>query len=82
MSARTRRYTRFRFYTRLFPAPTPDMAWLCWCGNYEESGLHCSCCGNQPPWGCDCALCDDERYSDVDDGDDYYHSDGYDPYLD
>lgn len=29
--------------------------WICVCGHYEESGLHCSNCGHQPPWGCDCS---------------------------
>lgn len=35
-----------------------SQAWLCHCGHYEESGLHCECCGAEPPWGCDCGLCD------------------------
>lgn len=33
--------------------------WLCACGHYEESGSHCSHCGAQPPWGCDCSQCQD-----------------------
>ena len=40
--------------------------WLCVCGHYETSGLHCSCCGYEPPWGCDCSLHDEE-----DDEEDY-----------
>jgi hypothetical protein len=31
--------------------------WLCVCGHFEESDLHCSCCGAEPPWGCDCDFC-------------------------
>lgn len=31
--------------------------WLCVCGHFEESDLHCSCCGAEPPWRCDCDLC-------------------------
>ena len=43
----------------------PDMAWLCDCGHYQEDGWHCSNCGAEPPWGCDCSDCEDrdrERY--------------------
>ena len=29
-------------------------SWLCACGHYEESPFHCSHCGAEPPWGCDC----------------------------
>ncbi|KAA3644534.1 MAG: hypothetical protein DWQ07_14030 [Chloroflexi bacterium] len=38
-----------------------DPYWLCVCGHYEESDFHCSRCGAEPPWGCDCSYCD-ERY--------------------
>ena len=31
--------------------------WLCSCGHYEESGLHCRVCQAEPPWGCDCSQC-------------------------
>lgn len=44
----------------------PDMGWLCDCGHWEESGWHCSYCGAEPPWGCDCSDCEErdlERYS-------------------
>jgi hypothetical protein len=34
-----------------------DHAWMCHCGHFEESSLHCSRCGNEPPWGCDCSSC-------------------------
>ena len=34
-------------------------SWICPCGHYEESDFHCSVCGNQPPWGCDCSTCHD-----------------------
>jgi len=37
-----------------------DPAWLCSCGHYEESGLHCAVCGEEPPWGCDCPECEEE----------------------
>jgi hypothetical protein len=36
-----------------------ENAWLCWCGNYEQSGFHCSSCGTEPPWGCPCSGCQD-----------------------
>jgi hypothetical protein len=38
-----------------------SQAWLCVCGHYQEDGLHCECCGAEPPWGCDCGLCDELR---------------------
>jgi hypothetical protein len=52
-------------------------AWLCNCGHYQEDGLHCSNCGAEPPWGCDCSFCDDvrSRMSDDEWAEDY---DGYD----
>lgn len=34
--------------------------WLCQCGHWEESGFHCSNCGAEPPWGCDCGAHGDE----------------------
>lgn len=40
---------------------TDDAAWLCGCGHYEESGFHCSHCGAQPPYGCDCSTCQDSE---------------------
>jgi hypothetical protein len=39
------------------PADDPgvaDPSWLCHCGHYQEDGLHCDCCGAEPPWGCPC----------------------------
>ncbi len=43
--------------------------WMCRCGQYIESEFHCSFCGNEPPWGCDCSFCNDP-YEDGD-GDNY-----------
>lgn len=37
-------------------------AWLCSCGAYIEEACHCSNCGQQAPWGCDCGLRDDIEY--------------------
>jgi len=45
---------------------TVDDAWLCICGHYEETPMHCSACGREPPWGCDCSLCH-EKYEDEED---------------
>lgn len=42
--------------------------WLCNCGHWEDEPLHCSCCGAEPPWGCDCSFCDEARHA----GDDEY----------
>ena len=36
-----------------------NYAWLCWCGHYQEDGLHCEYCGGDPPWGCDCGFCNE-----------------------
>ena len=47
-----------------------DAAWLCDCGHFEESGLHCSSCGREPPWGCDCGQHDE--YEEEYDESDYY----------
>lgn len=44
----------------------PD-AWLCSCGTYIEKACHCSNCGGQAPWGCDCGLRDDIELRDEDD---------------
>ena len=33
--------------------------WICTCGHYEEGGCHCSGCGGEAPWGCDCGLQED-----------------------
>lgn len=35
--------------------------WLCPCGHYQEDGNHCSECGLEPPWGCDCGEHDEEE---------------------
>jgi len=37
----------------------PQYGWLCTCGHYEESRYHCSICGTEPPWGCECPQCTD-----------------------
>ena len=50
--------------------------WLCTCGHWEDSFFHCTHCGRQPPWGCDCSQCDEPDYEDEDDFDTY----GPDPY--
>lgn len=39
-----------------------DEHWLCECGHYIEDGCHCSKCHREPPWGCPCGWCQDERY--------------------
>lgn len=51
--------------------------WLCWCGHWEESDLHCSNCGNEPPWGCACGACEEPEH---DDG--RYYDEDYDEYWD
>lgn len=43
--------------------------WLCVCGHYEESDLHCSLCGTEPPWGCDCDFCHERRLPEPDETD-------------
>ena len=47
----------------------PDVieGWLCLCGHWEETDLHCSSCGNEPPWGCDCDVCNEDRDSEGED---------------
>lgn len=45
----------------------PSLEWLCHCGHFEDSGLHCSRCGEEPPWGCDCSFCDERYYSNDED---------------
>lgn len=30
--------------------------WMCVCGNWQDSDRHCSMCGCEPPWGCDCGM--------------------------
>jgi hypothetical protein len=59
------------------PEMDEDTDWLCVCGHYETGGFHCTNCGRQPPWGCDCSFCqDDDRYDEeVDFG---YEFDPYD----
>ncbi len=52
----------------------PDACWLCVCGHYQTDGMHCACCGNEPPWGCDCG----EHNDDDDDGEDDDHDFSYD----
>ena len=31
--------------------------WECFCGHFEMSEFHCSNCGRQPCWGCNCFQC-------------------------
>lgn len=45
-----------------------DACWLCACGQFEESGLHCSECHNEPPWGCDCGEHDVEEPDPAEEG--------------
>ncbi len=37
--------------------PYVEGGWMCDCGYYEQSQLHCERCGREPPWGCDCGYC-------------------------
>jgi hypothetical protein len=39
------------------PEDDPATDWFCHCGHYETGGFHCTECGGQPPWGCDCSQC-------------------------
>ena len=55
----------WEYYKWLF-----DPGWLCRCGHWQDDGLHCSCCGNEPPWGCDCGFCNERGHED--DEEDYY----------
>lgn len=47
--------------------PEEDLStdWLCVCGHYETGGGHCSCCGAEPPWGCDCGMHDEDDLADL-----------------
>lgn len=38
------------------PENDPDVHWMCHCGHYETGGGHCTNCGNDAPWGCDCGM--------------------------
>lgn len=40
--------------------------WICNCGHWVVEDLHCTVCGNPPPWGCDCSFCNDFK-TDIDD---------------
>lgn len=44
--------------------PNEDITtdWLCVCGHYEAGGGHCTNCGNDAPWGCDCGEHDEDEY--------------------
>src|SRR5688572_6112823 len=55
------RYQKFLFDKQ---CDNTDNHWMCGCGHYEESGLHCSVCGAEPPWGCDCSFCNDKYWRD------------------
>ena len=48
-----------------------DHHWLCACGHYETSGLHCSVCKAEPPWGCDCSFCHERWIEQTDEDDDF-----------
>lgn len=43
------------------PSDVIDEGWLCVCGHYEETDFHCSSCGHEPPWGCNCPFCEKEE---------------------
>lgn len=55
-------------------------AWVCNCGDFITDGCHCPSCGAEPPWGCPCSWCQDDRYAD--DEDDGYDGYDFDPYDD
>ncbi len=50
--------------------------WLCNCGEWNDHDEHCDTCGAEPPWGCDCYLCEDFEEPDDWDYEDYGN---YDP---
>lgn len=69
-----------------------EEGWLCPCGHYELSPFHCTHCGSEPPWGCDCGACehwdDEDEWIEVEpgllastfdfaDGDDEDEDDGF-----
>jgi len=43
------------------PDMAGDMDWVCRCGDFHQGNCHCSRCGQEAPWGCDCGFADD-RY--------------------
>lgn len=49
----------------------PDPGWLCYCGHWQDDWLHCACCGNEPPQGCDCPECEDIYLRSFEDNDDW-----------
>lgn len=63
------------------PENDPDTDWLCGCGHYETGGFHCTHCGAEPPWGCDCGEHGEDEYdADMDFGfelDRYHGLTGY-----
>jgi hypothetical protein len=64
------------YYDRFYGQPDYEdadgnLGWLCQCGHWEESGLHCENCGNEPPWGCDCSFCNERGRKEYE-GDPYY----------
>lgn len=44
--------------------------WICDCGHWQDNDMHCSVCGAQPPWGCDCSQCQMEGEESLDSGED------------
>lgn len=43
------------------PEDDPGAHWLCDCGNFITDGCcHCTNCGAEAPWGCDCGLQDED----------------------
>lgn len=43
--------------------------WLCRAGHRHEDGLHCATTGEEPPWGCPCAMCQNGDDEDLDEPD-------------
>lgn len=48
-------------------------SWFCSCGSFNDHYWHCSSCGAEPPWGCDCGNHDE-------DDDDEEHVDSGEPF--
>lgn len=42
-----------------------DPGWLCDCGHWQEDGLCCVRCTNEPPWGCECDFCENRYLDDL-----------------
>lgn len=49
-----------------WPVDDDDQSWMCNCGHWQTDGFHCFKCGAEPPWGCDCSLCQDKAWDEED----------------